>query len=549
MKELDNIGNIIEFLEEGNKRYGDKTALQIKDGKEYRKISYIELMNRAVDVSATLIKSGLQKGDRVAIISENRPEWAVAFFGIIFSGGIVVPLDVRLKEKELTYILNDCGAEYVFVSDDFVEVIKNIQANVKKIISLDEGDEDVLSLKKLKYTEGEPKKRQIELEDTAVIIYTSGTTGNPKGVELIYKNLFFQVFSFNKLLKYDHEDNFLSILPLNHALELTCSLLTPLHRGVCITYLQTLKPPEIISTMKETKTTIMVVVPLILQLFYRSIMREVEKSPEIKRLFQVSLNISKLLGGFGNIRKVLFKKVHLGFGGKLRCFISGGAPLDPELATNFRLMGIPVLQGYGLTETSPVISVNTLQKNRIGSVGKPLEGIKVRISEEGEILTRGPHLMKGYFRDSVKTQEAIKDGWFHTGDIGEIDKDGFLYIKGRIKNLIISAGGKKIHPEEVEEELLKSPYIKEICVLGKKDKRGGEEVYAVVVPDYDYFKEQGIEEKGIKEIINSELKKYGNNLADYKRVTDFELWQEELPKTSTRKVRRKEVVERVTFTY
>ncbi|MDI6736645.1 MAG: long-chain fatty acid--CoA ligase [bacterium] len=542
MKELDNIGDIIEFLEEGNKRYGDKTALQIKDGKEYRKISYVELGNRAIDVSSTLIKFGIQKGDRVAIISENRPEWAVAFFGIISCGGIVVPLDVRLKEKELTYILNDCGAEYVFVSSDFVDVIKNIQANVKKIISLDEGDEDVLSLKELKYTEGEPEKRKVALEDTAVIIYTSGTTGNPKGVELTYKNLFFQVFSFNKLLKYDFEDNFLSILPLNHVLELTCSLLTPLHKGVCITYLQTLKPTEIISTMKETKTTVMIVVPLILQLFYRSIMKEVEKSPEIKRLFQVSLNISKLSGGFGNIRKVLFKKIHAGFGGRLKCFISGGAPLDPKLATNFRLMGIPVLQGYGLTETSPVISVNTLQKNRIGSVGKPLEGVKVKISDEGEILTRGPHLMKGYFRDLVKTQEAIKDGWFHTGDIGEIDKDGFLYIKGRIKNLIISAGGKKIHPEEVEEELLKSPYIKEICVLGKKDKRGGEEVYAVVVPDYDYVKGT---DKEIRKIIDDEIKEYGQNLADYKRVVDFEIWQEELPKTSTRKIKRKEVVERV----
>lgn len=538
--DINNIGDIIEFLEKTNKKYGNKTALQIKDGQDYRKLSYIELGNKTIDVSSTLIKLKVQKGDRVAILSENRPEWVIAFFGIISCGAIVVPLDIKLKEKELTYILNDSGAEYVFASQNFVKVIKNIH---KKIISLDEEgvDEELLSIGKLKYTEGEPKNRQVELEDTAIIVYTSGTTGNPKGVELTCKNLLFQVFSFNKMLKYGIEDNFLSILPLNHTYELTCGLLGPLYGGACITYLQTLKPTEIISAMKETKTTIMIVVPLILQMFYKNIMKEVDKSPEyIKKIFKASLCLSKLLGE--NMRKILFKKIHDGFGGRLRCFISGGAPLDPEIATNFQLMGIPVLQGYGLTETSPVISANTLQKNRIGSVGKLLEGVKVKFGENGEILTQGPHLMKGYFKDAIKTLEAIKDGWFHTGDIGEIDKDGFLYIKGRLKNLIVAASGKKIHPEEVEEEILKSPYIKEICVIGKKGKKNGEEVYAVVVPDYDFIR--GNDEE-IRKMISNEIKKYCQNLADYKRIVDFEIWQEELPKTSTRKIRRKEVMERI----
>jgi len=537
MNELNNIGNIIEFLEKINKKYGNKTALQIKDTKGYRSLSYLELGNRTIDVSSTLIKLGIQKGDRVAIISENRPEWGIAFFGIISAGAIVVPLDVRLKEKELSYILDDCGAEYVFASQQFIQVIKNLHANIKKIISL---DEDILSIGKLKYTEGEQKTRQVELEDTAVIVYTSGTTGNPKGVELTYRNLFFQIFSFNKLLKYGREDNFLSLLPLNHTFELTCGFLGPLYGGACITYLQTFKPTEISSTMKETKTTIMIVVPLILQMFYNSIMKEIDRSSAyMKKLFRLSLKVSRICSA---LRKILFKKVHNRFGGSLRCFISGGAPLDTKIAFDFQLMGIPVLQGYGLTETSPVISANTLSKNRLGSVGRLLEGVKVKICEHGEIATQGPHVMKGYFRDSIRTLEVIKDGWFHTGDIGEIDKDGFLYIKGRIKNLIVTAGGKKIHPEEVEEELLKSPYIKEICVVGKKGRKGAEEVYAVIVPDDEVLKGNKDE---IRKIIDLEIKKYSHNLADYKRIVNFEIWQEELPKTSSRKIRRKEVLERI----
>lgn len=549
---VDKIGEVMEFWEKRYKEYGDKIALQIKEEKDYRRLSYNELNHKSTDVSSTLIKSGIEKGNRIAIISESKPEWAIAFFGIISCGAIVVPLDIKMKESEWIYILNNCEAECIFASQKFIPQILDIlsQTKIKKIISLDEAQEGILSLKELKHINGEPKNRKVELEDTAIIIYTSGTTGNPKGVELTYKNIFFQILSFDKLLKYGLEDNFLSILPLNHAFELVCGLLSPLYRGACITYIQTLKPTEIISAMKETKTTIMIVVPLILQMFYNGIMREVEKLPgHIKGLFQMSLKLSKFIGGVSSVRRILFKKIHANFGGNLRCFICGGAPLDPELATNFQLMGMPILQGYGLTETSPVTSANTLQKNRLGSVGKPLEEVKVRISDEGEILIQGPHLMKGYFRDLAKTQEVIKNGWFYTGDIGYIDKDGFLYIKGRIKNLIVTSGGKNIQPEEVEEEISKSPYIKEICVLGKLGRKGGEEVYAVIVPDYDYFQEKGIQEKGIKEIIKNELKKYGNNLADYKRIVDFELMKEELPKTSTRKIKRKEVMEMVKSKY
>lgn len=520
--------DIIEFLERITKAYGERIALKIREGDDYRRISYSELANRARDVSSRLIKLGVKIGDRVGILSENSPEWVIAFFGILSCGAIVVPLDIKLKERELSYIINDSGIGYLFASSRSADVIRSIKA---KII--------LLNVDGIRH-EGESRIRRVEGEDTAIIVYTSGTTGDPKGVELTYKNLFFEILSFESLFRYGPNDVFLSLLPLNHTFEITCGMLAPLYKGSCITYLGSLKPTEIITTMKETKTTIMCVVPLILEMFYKGIMGKMDKSPNTKRLFKVSLKISKLLV-FWNIRRILFRRVHAELGGRLRFFISGGAPLNPKIAHDFQLMGIPILQGYGLTETSPVISANTLRKNRIGSVGRPLDGVEVKICDDGEIITRGPHVMKGYFGDPSKTKEVIRDGWFHTGDIGKIDKDGYLYIEGRLKNLIVSPSGKKIQPEEVEREISKSRLIKEVCVLGRKGRKG-EEVYAVVVPDYEYISGTT---KEVRRVIANEIKEYCKNLADYKRVVDFEIWKDELPKTSTRKIIRREILKRI----
>jgi long-chain acyl-CoA synthetase len=256
------------------------------------------------------------------------------------------------------------------------------------------------------------------------------------------------------------------------------------------------------------------------------------------------------------VGRLLFPELHNQFGIKLRGFVSGGAPLDKEVEINFSALGFWILQGYGLTETSPVIAVNTYKAHKFGSVGKPLPGAEVRIlrekneSQEGEILTRGDHVMKGYYQDSEKTGEVIKDGWLHTGDIGYIDSDGFLYITGRIRNLIVLGAGKKVFPEEVEQVMSRSPFIKEICVLGKTAtkglRKGCEEVYAVIVPNLDSFNtdERGDAQK-IKDKISKELSWLAENLAEYKRIVDFEIWEKELPKTATRKIKRKVVSEMV----
>lgn len=552
---------IIELLVAINRRYSDIPALRIKQGNEFRTISYIKLGRRTSDTSYNLMKIGIERADRVAILSESRPEWAIALFGIVSCAAITVPIDIKLSDAEIEFILNDAGARCIFVSGKFVETITRLKPklpNLKSIISLeDTSPEGILSLKDFKAPENEIAHRDITPQDSAIIVYTSGTTGVAKGVELTYKNLLFEIMALNQYVHFSPKDSFLSILPLNHMLEITGGLIAPLYVGSCVTYCDSIKPASIIKLMQETKTTTMICVPLVLKMLHLGIMKKVDELPEgKKKIFRFLLKFSNFLLVFKiQAGRIFFKKIHKQFGAHLRCFVSGGAPLDPAVEKDFNALGFNILQGYGLTETSPVITVNTFSRRKYGSVGIPLKGVEIKIlpqadsvSGEGEIVVRGPNVMCGYYKNKEKTEEVLKDGWFYTGDIGRIDKDNFLYITGRIKNLIVLGAGKKVHPEEVEEVMSKSPYIKEICVLGKKAteglKAGTEEVFAVIVPNEDAF--SGPEKQNrdlIKVKINAELNRQSENLAEYKRISGFMLYFEELPKTAARKIKRNAVRE------
>lgn len=552
---------ILELLVAINRRYSDITALQIKRGDKFQGISYIELGRRTSDTAYNLKKLGVERGDRVAILSESRPEWTIAFFGIVSCASITVPLDIKLSDAEIEFILNDSGAKCIFVSDKFLERIINLKpklTHLQNIVSFDDtAKEGTLLLKDFKVPETEIAHRDITPDDVALIVYTSGTTGVAKGVELTYKNLLFEVMALSELVKFHPKDQFLSILPLNHMLEITGGFLGPLYAGATITYCESLKPTNILSLMNETKTTVMICVPLVLKMFHNSIVKKIEELPGFKRGFvKAMLHISRfLLKLHIRIGKLFFSSVHKQFGRRLRCFVSGGAPLDPVVELDFNAMGFRILQGYGLTETSPVITVNNFAECKYGSVGKPLPGAEVRIvtnsetgGREGEIITKGPHVMKGYYKNPEKTNEVLRDDWFYTGDVGYFDDAGFLFISGRIKNLIVLGAGKKVFPEEVEEVMSRSPYIREICVLGrlaqKGIRKGCEEVYAAVVPNLDNFDK---EEKGNQELIRkriaSEISRLSENLAEYKRIMDFIIWNDELPKTSTRKIKRKILIE------
>jgi len=387
--------------------------------------------------------------------------------------------------------------------------------------------------------------RPRSLDETALIVYTSGTTGNPKGVMTSFGNIYSQLRDFESILKLSHDNTLLSILPLNHLLELNVGFFGMLYMGAKVVYIKSLNPKEWTTVMKEKQITNMIVVPLVAKMLKNSIDKQIKKLPtNAKRLFDIMYVVAKVMPRF--VRRLMFKSIIDGLGGKFECFVSGGAPLEVEIAEFFDRIGVPVFQGYGLTETSPTISTNYYGNNKIGTVGKPLPSVKVKLADNGEILSLGTNLMQGYWGKPEMTAEVIdEDGWFHTGDIGEIDKQGYIKITGRIKNMIVLGGGKKIFPEEVEAVLETSKLVKEVCVMSVQiksgNKAGTEEVGAVIVPADDISNKSDEE---LQKILEEEVKNLSvANLAPYKAPTVVILHREELPKTSTRKVKRKALQE------
>jgi long-chain acyl-CoA synthetase len=537
--------------------YSDRAAFHLYEGGFWHSTSYAELAARVRTLSDYLIESGFRRGDKIAILSESRPEWAVVLFASVRCGAILVPLDTRLTPGELLSILQDAEPRVLFVSAALASLAEELKAQLPTLDNLfllnGEGEKcgpvSIEQLQASKPQEGVTR----EIEETALIVYTSGTTGAPKGVMISFKNIGYQIMNFAEVIKLNERDMLLSMLPLNHLLELTCGLLGALYAGGRICYCSTLFPHEIAQIMREKRVTCMITVPLFLKLLKGSIEKEVARRGRASRLlFRAIFSAARWVKAPG-LRRLLFHTVHRRLGGRLRAFISGGAPLDAEVEEFFNRLGIPIYLGYGLTETSPVISVNTPAHNRAGSVGRPLPGVRVRVLEngtrpgEGEILTAGPHVMKGYYRREDLTREVIDDqGWFHTGDLGRVDEDGYIYITGRSKNLIVLASGKKVNPEEVEAVISSSPLIKEICVIGQLSRdglqQGSEEVCAVVVPSESLVR-RAEKKSAIEDEVTEEVNRLVAGLAPFKRPSKLFIRFEDLPKTSSRKVKRALVAE------
>lgn len=548
--------SLLGLLKDKAEKFAKRTALCIKEGDEWRGLTYQELQERSMQLASYLVELGINRGDRIALLCESKPEWGVNLFGSWRSGATVVPLDVKLTSSELYNILSDCNPRVVLTSAKHLEVIKELQGRIPSIehIFLTDDDADnteykrVLDLKPTKTSPGVERQYQ----EVALFVYTSGTTGNPKGVMTTFSNLIFQVDSFKEMVGLNENDRALSILPLNHLLELTAGFLGILNQGGMVCFCHSIQPRELIKIMKEKQITGMIGVPLFFKSIKSAIEREVRKRGEdAVEKFDKGLEQAAKLPFFE--RPILFHDVHDELGGKIRFFVSGGAPLELEVGQFFDRLGFHLVQGYGLTETSPVISTNTLKHNRLGSVGQPLKGLEVKIDkkeptdESGEIITRGPHIMQGYYKREEMTREVIdQDGWFHTGDLGYLDKDNYLFISGRLKNLIVLGGGKKIVPEEVESVLAVAPSIKELCVLGRKSsdgfKEGQEEVCAVAVPQDQVAADCNGDLAAIEKQIKKEFDALGENLAPYKRPTRLYVHLEDLPKTATRKVKRQDLL-------
>ncbi|HKG22640.1 MAG TPA: AMP-binding protein [Blastocatellia bacterium] len=537
--------------------FENRTAFYSEGDGGAARLTYSELAASVRKLSDYLIERGFGAGARVAILSESRPEWAVAFFAAVRSGVVVVPLDSKLSVAELLPIVADAEPRLLFVSSRLAASAGALRArlsSLEEIVVMDgegaHGPYPLLSeLEARRAQEGAARS----MDETALIVYTSGTTAGPKGVMITFKNLGHQITNLEHVMKLSSEDVLLSILPMNHLLELTCGFLGVLYSGGAICYSNTLFPHELAQIMRERKVTGMICVPLFLRMLKSSIEKEIGRLDKAPRAaFEIAFKAARRIP-FRFARKLLFRRVHKQLGGRFRCFISGGAPLDPKVFEFFDRLGLPVYQGYGLTETSPVIAVNTPRNHRFNSVGKPLAGVRVRISAaggrggEGEVLTAGPHVMKGYYRRDDLTRQVIDEkGWLHTGDLGRLDEDGFLYITGRLKNLIVLGSGKKVSPEEVEAALSGSPLIKEVCVIGltaREGSRGGaESVCAVVVPGEQVARRHASEDELFEE-VREEVNRLSLGLAPFKRPSKVIVSLDSLPKTPSLKVKRAEVLE------
>jgi long-chain acyl-CoA synthetase len=539
--------NLLSFLENRAKGLKNSIALSLNTAFGWKELTFDGVGILARHIASYLIEKGINKGDRISIISESKPEWAAVFFGSILTGALV-PIDIKLTKYEMSSILSSCTPRVLLVSNKFLDMAKILKESIPSIEEIIIIDEASISNEcKTIYELGnykDKKWRHRGLNQTALIIYTSGTTGMPKGVEITYKNMLSQVCGLSSCFPDLKNERLLSILPMNHLFELSVGFLTFLNLGTTIYYPQSLKPDNLFYILREKQISFMVVVPSFLKLIKMSIEADLSKrSAAYNKFFKVKYAIAKYIPSY-HVRKLLFPTIHKKLGGKFKGCISGGAPLDLNVGKFLNRLGIRIYEGYGLSEASPVATMSHPKANKFGSVGKALVGVQLKLDNEtNELMIKGDNVMKGYYGQPELTAEVLeKDGWLHSGDIAEIDNQGFVRITGRIKNMIVLAGGKKVFPEEVEAVLEKSPLIKEVCVVGTLrkggQKDGTEVVTAIIVPEAEINAENELE---IEKSIKAEVSALSQQLAPYKKPNTVLISKEPLPRTATSKIKRKEV--------
>ncbi len=579
--------NLVElFLRQADHLSG-KIALKFKSNGEYRDLRWNSFRGRVYETASALKVMGVERGDRVGILSENRPEWTFADLGVLTLGGILVPIHATSSAQEAEHILSHSGAKLLFLSTDthyqtLKPILKNLKS-LKKIILFDlsvSGEENVMqfdSFLKLANS-NEKSERQIFLKEhankiepdhLATIIYTSGTTGPSKGVPLTHRNLLTNCYDTRNILPIDERDLGLSFLPLSHIFERMGGYYLSILCGATIAYAENMN--TVGENLKEVSPTVACAVPRFFEKIQAQIMMQAQELPPLKRLiFNWAVEIGKkyatcqLQGkkpclGLSVKRHfaqaLVFNKIIKNLGGRLRFFVSGGAPLQQELGVFFYSLGILVLEGYGLTETSPVIAVNRPDRFKFGSVGIPLPSVEVKISDDGEVLVRGNSVMSGYYQNAEATRAAFCDGWFCTGDLGEVDSDGFLHITGRKKDIIVNSAGKKISPQNIEQDVLVDPAISQIVLIG--DKRNF--ITALIVPQFNYVsKILALDEKitpnelvarpEVHALVRKALDEQTKNYAAYEQIRYFTLLAREFSPerdemTLTLKIKRKVVSE------
>lgn len=559
--DVKNVGNLKEMLNQSAALYGEKSAFLLnKKNGEFDSISYSQFKEDVDAFGTALLSLGL-KNKCIAVIGENRYEWCVTYLATICGTGIIVPIDRELPETEIENILNRCNADAIIYSSKNKERMEKLSKTILSVqyyINMDAEFDDGFSLsysqllKKGREMVAHENKDFIEAEidnnSLASLLFTSGTTGLAKGVMLSHKNICSNMVAVRSTVLVESNDCSLSILPLHHTYECTIGFLVFIYSGGTISFNEGLK--YIAKNLKEVKPTMLVVVPLILENLYKKIWTQAGKKKFGKLKLRLALLLTTILNCFFHIdiRKKVFKQIHDSVGGRLRLIITGAAAIDPAISKGFRRMGIRVLQGYGLTECAPLVAGNSDFVCKDDSVGKALPGvdIKINLPDEngiGEIVTKGENVMLGYYKDAVSTAKSIIDGWFHTGDLGKIDKSGYVYITGRIKNIIIIKNGKNVYPEELEASINRNPYVQESIVSGDLDATTGEtHIHAHILPNLEYIKEKfrGVtpSKEELSNLFNDVIKSVNKDLPLYRRIRKFTLRENEFIKTTTKKIKR-----------
>jgi len=544
--------------------FDKKDAFRYKSGGKYVDVSHREALERVHNAALALQAMGLAKGDRVALFSENRVEWALADLAILSAGCITVPVYPTVPPSQVAYILSDSEARAVFVSTpalmEKLRACRGRVPHVQHVICFDpEGtDDDAIPFDALieRGRMVDPKPAYGDMiatigkYDWASIIYTSGTTGDPKGVILTHWNFMSNVRAALQVFEIGPTDTCLSFLPLSHSFERTAGYYVMMTAGATIAYAESVD--TVADNMGEARPTVMLSVPRLYEKMYARVLDTVEKgSPTKQKIFHWAVASGrryvseKLAGGVSPVTAVkrrvasalAFRKLQARTGGRMRFFVSGGAPLSREIAEFFYAAGLPILEGYGVTETTPVVSANTFENFRFGTVGKPIPGVDVRIAEDGEILVRGDNVMQGYYKKPEATNEAIKDGWYYTGDIGHIDADGFVVITDRKKDLIVTAGGKNVAPQPIENKLKQSPFIGEAVLFGDRRRF----ISVLIVPAFEkleawasgegisfHDRAELVAAARVRDLYAQELAAVNADLANYEQPKKFVLVAREL---------------------
>ena len=565
--DVEHINNMRELLNNTVDKYPQNIAYKFKKyrGKnkfEYVNKTYSEFKYDVEGLSTKLLNMGLE-GKKIAVIGNNRYEWCTTYLAVTTGNMIIVPLDKALPENELESLLHRSEAEVVFCDGKYVDKVKKVkeqeESKLKYIVSFDETEEneiliynEILEQGKKERLSGNTKYDEIKIDEEkmSILLFTSGTTSTSKGVMLSQKNICSNIEAIASVVKMYPTDTLLSFLPIHHTFECTITFLYGIYYGVTVAFCDGIK--YIQKNMNEYKVTVFVAVPLVLENIYRKVWKGIDekgKTKVMKTMVAITRGLAKIKI---DLRKKVFKPVIDQFGGKLRVVFYGAAPMDKKTILGFNDFGVELIQGYGLTETSPVVTAETDREKRPGSIGLPLPNVEVKIDNpdeegNGEILVKGPNVMLGYYKNEKETKKALKNGWFYTGDYGHIDKDGFVFMSGRKKDVIVLKNGKNIYPQELEFLINKLPYVEESMVFSRDRNSMDTMLCAKIVYNKDSAKDlfETEDVSKLKEFIWKDIKEINKKLPDVKHIKDIIITEEPLIKTTTQKVKRYEEIKKI----